>query len=67
MESGVVKGYSKRLWKKAFMEEKVCDCIRFKCGTCMVALKWDKKKELKVFFFFMLAHLSYENQATTKS
>jgi len=26
VESGVVKGYSKRLWKKAFMEEKECDC-----------------------------------------
>ena len=26
MESGAVKDYSKRLWKKGFMEERECDC-----------------------------------------
>jgi len=37
------------------MEKRERDYIWFKGGTCMVVLKWDKKKELKVFFS-MLAH-----------
>ena len=58
-----MKGYSKRLWKKAFMEERECDCIWFKGGTCMMALKWDKKKKVESFSFFFL-YVSTLNQAT---
>jgi len=35
VESGAVKGYSKRLWKKAFVEKREHDCIWFKGGALM--------------------------------